>query len=85
MNVKIKLLGNLRKHLPANAGFNDATLEVGEGATPAEVIEKLQLPDSGSYMVLVNDERVAPEALASQALAAGDEVTVCPPIRGGSG
>ena len=83
MKVTVKLLGKLRSHLPAGSGFGETTLEVGAGTTTARVLQTLRLPGDETYLIMVNDERIAAAELGSRVLDEGDTVTIAPPIKGG--
>ena len=45
MKITVKTAGNLGKYLPAGSTGNLAKLEVAEGATPADVMSQLGLPE----------------------------------------
>ncbi len=84
MTITVRLLGRLRDRLPANkSSVSSAVMTLAEGATPTALIESLGLPVGATYLVLVNGENIAPSHYASQPLADGDTVTICPPIQGG--
>lgn len=82
MKVNVKLLGRLKARLPD--GARDTTeLDLPQGATPRAVLERLGLPLTGSYLITLNGERVAPEAYGTARLGEGDRLAVTPPLQGG--
>jgi sulfur carrier protein ThiS len=83
VNVTLKLFATLADHLPAGAQGNQANLDVGEGATIADVISGLNLPARLVHLVLVNGAYVAPEQRAQCRLAERDQLAIWPPIAGG--
>lgn len=84
MQIKVNLLGKLRLYLPEGGNGGAVHIETTEDATPATLLQQLKLPEDEPYLVLVNDEPILPEEVATLKLQAEDEVTFCPPIRGGN-
>ena len=82
MKITVKTAGNLGKYLPPGSAGNRAELEVAEGATPAQVMRQLGLPD-GSYLVVLNGSSVPKAERASRPLAAADTLAIMPPLKGG--
>lgn len=74
MKVKIKLFATLRKFGP-----EEQELELDEGATVEDVIERLQLPVNYPLLKIVNGEHRP----ARHTLKDGDELALFPPIAGG--
>jgi sulfur carrier protein ThiS len=58
-------------------------LEIDDGATLSQALDRLDLPGGETYMTIVNDTAVGPDDRDSRALIEGDAVTVFPPIKGG--
>ncbi len=82
MKITVKTAGNLGKYLPAGSTGNLAKLEVAEGATPADVMSQLGLPE-GSYLVILNGSSVPKAERASRQLADNDNLAIMPPLKGG--
>ena len=82
IRVRLKLFASLRQRLPA-APRGELDVEVPEGATPADLIERHALPRAEVHLILVNGFYVAPEDAAGHVLADGDEVAMWPPVAGG--
>jgi sulfur carrier protein ThiS len=84
MKITFKLYATLSDYLPVEARrTNMVELEVGEGATIAEIIAPYNLPPKLVHLVLVNGVFIAPEARATRALADGDALAIWPPVAGG--
>lgn len=82
MKITVKTAGNLGKYLPAGSSGNLARLEVADGATPADVMSQLGLPE-GSYLVILNGSSVPKAERASLELADNDNLAIMPPLKGG--
>jgi len=80
VRVEVRLFATLARYLPDDHAAGAARLEVADGSTVADVARVLGIPSELSRIVLVND-RDAPD---HQALAAGDVVTLFPPLAGGT-
>lgn len=86
MPYQLKMLGNLRDYLPPGQGKpgqgNHCTMALPPEHTIAEAITALALPISRPYYVILNGEKLPPEAYANT-LQDGDELVLFPPIKGG--
>ncbi len=83
MKVTVKLFALLGKYLPPGAADNEGVVEVAAGATPAAVMESLNLPREYRHLVLVNGLYVEPGERDSLALKENDVLAVWPPVAGG--
>lgn len=84
MKITVKLYAGLGRYLPAGAKDNVATMEMGEGeATPAAVIQRLNVPTRHCHLVLVNGHFVPPSERATRRLAEDDVLAIWPPVAGG--
>ncbi|MEN8181786.1 MAG: MoaD/ThiS family protein [Myxococcota bacterium] len=80
----MRLFASLRDRLPG-AKRGEGWLELDEGATLLELIERLQIPDQQAQMVLVNGDQ-APRRIAERGelrLSENDTVSIFPPLAGG--
>jgi molybdopterin synthase sulfur carrier subunit len=79
MNLEIKLFANFREFLPPGTEKYTCWLELEEGTTIGQVLEKLKIPDDIPMITLVNglhrtfEDRLQP----------GDVLSVFPPVAGG--
>ena len=83
MKISFKTASSLAKYLPAGSVGNRAQLEVADGATPADVIRQLGMPEGTSYLVVLNGANVTKAERASRVLAADDNLAIMPPLKGG--
>ncbi len=77
MQVTVKLYGNLKKYSPEKRA--SAELPAEDGATIADILARLGVPDGEVWMCALNDNVVYP----STALHAGDVLEVFEPVGGG--
>lgn len=77
MKVQIHAFANLRDYAPTGKGKFEISLAAG--ATVAAVFATLRIPSTVEAVILVNGRRADQTTL----LAAGDEVTLFPPMEGG--
>lgn len=84
MKIQFKLFASLTDYLPAQGrDGNVVELEVPDGTTISEVVQRFNLPEKLVHLVLVNGTYVAPEQRAGHALQEGDALAIWPPIAGG--
>lgn len=83
MKVRIKLYASLAEYLPTGAVKNETDLDVGDEATPTQIILRLGLPEKMCHMVLINGVYIAPDERGKTALQAGDHLAIWPPVAGG--
>ena len=81
MRVEVRLFATLARYLPDDNDAGVTFVDVAEGSTVAEAARALGIPADLSRIVLVNDR----DAADDRRLAAGDVVTLFPPLAGGAG
>lgn len=79
IEVEVQLFANLADYLPADARGGTVRLAVPEGATLELVLRRLAIPPGLPRLLFVNGRDARPD----DPLAAGDVVTVLPPLAGG--
>jgi molybdopterin synthase sulfur carrier subunit len=79
IRVKVKLFATLRKHLPPDATEGTVVVEVREGATVTEVMERLGIPAEHTKMIVSGDRHLEPGSLVAD----GQQVDLYPPLAGG--
>ncbi len=84
MKVTIKLFALLGQYLPADARDNTAEMEVEDGATPSDVIRRLNLPREYCHLVLINGLYLTPGERDTRLLESGDTLAIWPPVAGGA-
>ncbi|HXV37235.1 MAG TPA: MoaD/ThiS family protein [Myxococcota bacterium] len=84
MRVQVRLFANLRARLPA-AAQGRSEVEIAAGASLADLIEQLGIPDPLAQMVLVDglQQPRNRERRAERILEEGETVSIFPPIAGG--
>ena len=83
MRITVKTGGMLGQYLPSGSEANRAELDIEEGTTPRDVMEKLGFPAERTYMVILNGTVVPKAERGTRVLAADDELSVLPPLKGG--
>ena len=83
MKVTVKLFAFLGSYLPPEAADNQIDVEGDEGATPASMFAKFNLPPENCHLVLGNGAFVAPGQRATYVLKDNDALAAWPPIAGG--
>ncbi|MCM2308667.1 MAG: MoaD/ThiS family protein [Sulfuritalea sp.] len=84
MKVIFKLYATLQDYLPAEAKQTNAqTLELAEGTTVQQIIERFALPPKLCHLVLIDGYFVPPAERAARVLKEGDILAIWPPVAGG--
>lgn len=84
MQITFKLFATLTDYLPAEVRTrNQMAMDVAEGSTVQQVVDRFNLPPKLVHLALVNGHYIAHEKRASHALVEGDVLAVWPPIAGG--
>jgi molybdopterin converting factor small subunit len=79
MKIEIKLFANFREYLPPGSEKYTCWLELEEGTTVGQALEKLKIPESIPMITLVNGlHRTFEDPLQT-----GDVLSVFPPVAGG--
>lgn len=77
MKLKIQLYATLDKYSPT--GRSEFELDAAEGATPADVIDRLGIPEAVNRVVLVNGRYSTEQTVLTE----GQTLTLFPPMEGG--
>jgi thiamine biosynthesis protein ThiS len=83
MHITLKLFASLSRHLPEGAERNQVRIEVHDGTTPADIVERFNVPLNLAHLVLVNGVFVARGERGTHTLKDGDELAIFPPVAGG--
>jgi sulfur carrier protein ThiS len=84
MKLTFKLFASLTDYLPAQGrDGNVVELDLPEGTTITQMVQRYSLPDKLVHLVLVNGTYIAPDHRASHVLQEGDALAIWPPIAGG--
>ena len=80
MKVRLRLFAHLAEYLPPDADGDGVTLELPEDARVSDVLARLRIPERVPFLSVVNGHEVEdPHPLHD-----GDELTIFPPLSGGS-
>jgi molybdopterin converting factor small subunit len=80
MTIELRLFASLRKKLPPGSPRGKCSLDLPEGTTFAQLLERMQIPAKSAQMVLFNGEQ---DKSLDRVLRDGDVVSVFPPLAGG--
>ncbi|MEZ5479090.1 MAG: MoaD/ThiS family protein [Thiolinea sp.] len=83
MQVRLRMLGDLRRYLPVAGGFNDCELGLPAGATVQQLLERVAVPADKAVLVTHNGTMLAEADYRATVLHAQDEVVLFPPVKGG--
>ncbi len=83
MTITFKLFSLLSKYLPASAERNQATIDIAENSSVADVLASHGVPLSACHLILINGHYTAPADAATKSLEDGDVLAVWPPVAGG--
>ncbi len=83
MQVTLKLFATLSDYLPPGAAKNAIPREVGDGVSVRDLLASTGVPMEKCHLILVNGVYCAPAKAGEKQLAAGDTVSVWPPVAGG--
>ena len=79
MKVEVHLFATLVSYLPDEAAGDGVILDVPEGTTVADLVRVLMIPEDLDCLRVVNGH----DAPSDHRLAAGDVLTLFPPLAGG--
>lgn len=83
MQITFKLYAQLGAYLPANAVQNEIVLDVAEGTTVLQLLDRFNVPRDKCHLVLVNGVHQMPAVRAHKVLQPGDHLAAWPPVAGG--
>lgn len=84
MNIEFKLFASLTDYLPQQGrDGNVLRLQVPEGTTILQMIDRFSLPPALVHLVLVNGVYIEPAIRGQHLLHEGDALAIWPPIAGG--
>ena len=79
MEIEVKLFGTFQKYLPPGSENYTCRLELEEGATIGQVLEKLKISRYALMVTLVNGVH----STFKDRLHSGDVLKISPPLAGG--
>lgn len=84
MRITFKLFAMLQDYLPADGKQDNAlAVDLTEGTTILQVIERFGLPLKSCHLVLIDGNFVPPTERGTRVLKEGETLAIWPPIAGG--
>ena len=83
MRITLKLFATLGQYLPPEARANAVEVEVPDGATAHEVLERFKVPLDKVHLVLLNGVYLDATARDERRIEGNDALAVWPPVAGG--
>ena len=76
MEIEVRLFATYQTYLPKGEGKHTFKLGMNEGASVADVLKELKMPEEMPKILLVNGK----QARTDTTLQAGDAVSIFPPL-----
>ncbi len=83
MKITFKLFATLSDYLPPERQGNILPIEVPEGTSIMDIVNKFQLPVKLVHLVLVNGKYIKAEERDTYHLKEDDVLAIWPPVAGG--
>ena len=83
MQITLKLYATLSEHLPEGSTKHRTVLDIPDGETAYDVIERYHVPKERAHLVLLNGVYLTPEQREQPTFKEGDTLAVWPPVAGG--
>lgn len=83
IQVEFKLFASLMSYLPAGASEHAVLVEMPEGSTVYDLMDKYQVPREQAHLVVCNGLFVPPSQRDTHSLKDGDSIALWPPVAGG--
>jgi molybdopterin converting factor small subunit len=80
VKVRLRLFATLAQYLPPDADGDGVTLALPDGAVLSDALSALRIPAAEDYVIAVNGAHRDGDTR----LVDGDEITLFPPLSGGS-
>lgn len=79
MRIRVQLFATLARYLPGGSAAHGAVIDLPDGSTIRNVLDRLGIPGEVPAVTLLNGR----DAACDEALKEGDTLTVFPPLAGG--
>ena len=83
VSVEFKLYADLMRYLPANARQQSVRVEMAEGTTLYDLMDRFQVPRDQAHLVICNGLFIPPSQRETYQLQDHDVVALWPPVAGG--
>jgi len=84
VKITVKLYASLADHLPDGAVDHRVEVDVPEGITPHQIIDRFRVPRQQAHLCLLNGVYLQPSERDRPVLKKGDTLAIWPPVAGGS-
>ncbi len=83
INVEFKLYADLMRYLPPDARQQSVRVEVAEGSTIHDLMDRFKVPREQAHLVICNGLFMPPSQRDSYQLQERDVIALWPPVAGG--
>lgn len=84
MRITFKLFATLQDYLPPEGKKTNAlSLDLEEGTTVEQLVERFSLPRKLVHLVLIDGNFIPPAERSARALHEGETLAIWPPVAGG--
>jgi sulfur carrier protein ThiS len=83
VSIEFKLFADLMKYLPANARQQSVKLDMPEGATVYDLMDRFCVPREQAHLVICNGIFIPPSQRETYRLQDQDVIALWPPVAGG--
>lgn len=83
MIVKVRLYAVLKDRLPPGTKGEEMELDLPEGTTPKQVIERLEIPPPLAHLVMLDGYHLLPDEVRNRPILKGEVLSIFPPVAGG--
>lgn len=83
MIVKVRLFAVLKDRLPPGTEGEEMELEVPEGTTPQQIIDRLEIPPPLAHLMMIDGYHLLPDERRNRPIRQGEVLSIFPPIAGG--
>jgi len=83
VKITVKLFAVLGRYLPSEAVAHAVQIEVNEGISALQVLERFGVPPAKIHLVLLNGVYLHPDERTQPIIQKGDTLSVWPPVAGG--
>jgi sulfur carrier protein ThiS len=83
IRVEFKLFASLMAFLPADVQGHSVVVDVPDGITVYDLMDRFQVPREQAHLVVCNGIFVPPSQRHNQVLRNGDTIALWPPVAGG--
>ena len=83
VNIEVKLYADLMQYLPPHAKQQGVMVEMPEGASIYDLMDRFHVPRDQAHLVICNGLFIPPSQRANYRLQNEDVIALWPPVAGG--